>query len=760
MNIMNTDRRKNIIFDFGNVLVRWEPERYYTNYFGDEAVAAHFLREVATPAWRNGIDAGRPHAEAIAELRTQWPRYAEAIDLWWEQWEAMLTGEMEGMRHVLGLLKQRSDVRLFGLTNWSMETYPTAREHFGILGMIDDYVVSGAEGLVKPDRRLFERLLQRFGLVAEECIFIDDNPTNVEAARALGMKGIDFVGADALMWELGLWHHPTADEVRLLETHGNQAERWEDLTIADGHSRLAEVRGAVFEGVNRLGVDAVVRYSMMRDCEVGSQSMVERCGLVENYQIGRSCTLRGVGEMRCRRQLPHADVMNENGGRRIGLHPDMTVGDAYLWARYRDRVDVMQRLAEWSDAAAPTGYRGKVGDGSTIENAIALIDGTLGRGCHVAHGVVAERFLLGENVKLEAGLRLNDTVVGDNSTLARGEVGCSLIFPAHEQHHNSSFLIAALTMGQSNVASGATLGSNHNGRTADGELQAGRGFWPGLCTSVKHFSRFASYTLLAKGDYPSELNITLPFALVNNNVAKNRLEVMPAYWWLHNMYALDRNSRKFAARDRRTLRRQHIVFDPLAPDTAEEVLMGRDLLHTWTTTAYHDGGSTEVVAHGMERGRRKTVILHPGEAYKAYGEMLLYYAMGVLGEATPTHNPIRTRRWVNLGGQLLRGEDADQLLDDIAQGRIGSWGALHERLDALWAQYPTHRAEHAYAVLCHLEQKGALDGGDWLRLQAQYRQVCGMVRDRIVASRQKDADNEFRQTTFLNTAEMRAVMGE
>jgi 2-haloacid dehalogenase len=93
---------------------------------------------------------------------------------------------------------------VYGLTNWSMETFPAAREHFGILQMIDRYVVSAAERLIKPDPRLFQVLLDRYGLRAEECTFIDDNPDNVAAARKMGMKGIVFTGADSLRKELGL----------------------------------------------------------------------------------------------------------------------------------------------------------------------------------------------------------------------------------------------------------------------------------------------------------------------------------------------------------------------------------------------------------------------------------------------------------------------------------------------------------------------------------------------------------------------------
>ena len=107
-------------------------------------------------------------------------------------------------------------MRFYGLTNWSMETFPQARERFGILQMIDRYVVSGAEGLVKPDARLFRVLLDRYHLQAEECVFIDDNEANVRAAEPLGMEGIVFNGADDLRNQLGLYRKLTDDEIALL----------------------------------------------------------------------------------------------------------------------------------------------------------------------------------------------------------------------------------------------------------------------------------------------------------------------------------------------------------------------------------------------------------------------------------------------------------------------------------------------------------------------------------------------------------------
>ena len=194
---------ENIIFDFGNVLVQWHPELVYGDYFGDEAKAWWFLRHVADNDWRLRIDAGESTDACILELQARYPEYREAVALYRSRWREMLTGEVPGMRELLCQLSA-AHYQLYGLTNWSMETFPAARERFGILQLIDRYVVSGAEGLVKPDPRLFQVLLDRYGLCAADCTFVDDNPDNVVAARGMGMRGIVFTGADDLRKQLDL----------------------------------------------------------------------------------------------------------------------------------------------------------------------------------------------------------------------------------------------------------------------------------------------------------------------------------------------------------------------------------------------------------------------------------------------------------------------------------------------------------------------------------------------------------------------------
>lgn len=189
---------RNIIFDFGNVLVRWEPQRVFLPYFGSEERFRFFWDKVCDADFRNRIDAGESQAGCIAERQRLFPDYAEAIAMYYTTWEEALPGEMPGMFDLVTRLKGEPETRIYGLTNWSMETFPKARQRFGVLRLIDDYVVSGDAGMVKPNPAIFRLLLDRFGLRAEECIFIDDNPANVEAASGLGLRGILFRDASQL----------------------------------------------------------------------------------------------------------------------------------------------------------------------------------------------------------------------------------------------------------------------------------------------------------------------------------------------------------------------------------------------------------------------------------------------------------------------------------------------------------------------------------------------------------------------------------
>lgn len=193
----------NIIFDFGNVLVRWEPETVFLPYFdNDEARYWFFWRHVCDKTFRDRIDAGEDSQLVIHEQQQRYPEFAEAIDMYMSRWEESLPGEMPGMYELVQRLKANPDNHIFGLTNWSMETFPQARQKFPILQLIDQYVVSGDVKIVKPAPGIFHILLNQFGLKAEECIFIDDNPDNVASASDLGFHGILFHDAATLEQQL------------------------------------------------------------------------------------------------------------------------------------------------------------------------------------------------------------------------------------------------------------------------------------------------------------------------------------------------------------------------------------------------------------------------------------------------------------------------------------------------------------------------------------------------------------------------------
>ena len=192
----------NIIFDYGNVLVRWSPETVFKPYFNDDAKYWFFWRHVCDEDFRNRIDAGEDMASCIKQRQAMYPEYAEAIEMYSSRWEETLLGEIPGMAELIKELKADARYRVFGLTNWSMETFPQARKRFPILQLIDNYVVSGDVKLIKPDPRIFQLILQRFDLKAEETIFTDDSPNNVAAAQALGIHGILFQSADELRKQL------------------------------------------------------------------------------------------------------------------------------------------------------------------------------------------------------------------------------------------------------------------------------------------------------------------------------------------------------------------------------------------------------------------------------------------------------------------------------------------------------------------------------------------------------------------------------
>jgi hypothetical protein len=535
------------------------------------------------------------------------------------------------------------------------------------------------------------------------------------------------------------------------------------------------------------------------------------------------------------------EVCNENAGRKILPFNGMLPGDAYLWAKFRDDKVLMEKFQAFTEKEfdRQRGYYGQIGDRSVIKNCkiikdvligtdaylkgankiknvtinssaeaksqvgegCELVNGIIGLGCRVFYGVKAVRFFMASHSQLKYGARLINAYLGNNSTISCCEVLNSLIYPFHEQHHNNSFLCASLLQGQSNMAAGATIGSNHNSRGADGELQAGRGFWPGLCVSLKHNSRFASFTMIAKGDYPAELDIPLPFSLVSQDLSANTLQVMPAYWFMHNMYALARNEWKYSARDQRKEKIQRIETASLAPDSVNEMIAAMDLLREATGKAYlklnapgkaatktacvdagkklldNDDPETDklvVLAEGLENSKRPARLLKVRKAYQWYNRMIRFYALGIFFDSllreqvknpaklkSLLRGPVTVEGFMNIGGQLIPESAYLQFRKSVRSGRIKSWNDVHDFYRRQGDAYNQQRFAHAMGVLAKLGESRHLAGNKTAlqALAADLLETKSMIFEGIVQSRQKDYQNRFRKMMYDTPAEMDQVVG-
>ncbi|MEC3880697.1 DUF4954 family protein [Parapedobacter sp. 10938] len=592
--------------------------------------------------------------------------------------------------------------------------------------------------------------------------------------------------------------------------------------------------------------------SVVVSSDIGGYSAIHNVHYMAHFILGDEVVLFNINEMETssnakfgngilkegdpESSLIALELCNENGGRAVLPFDGMQASDVYLWTRNRHDGQLQKRFREMTLARFDTrrGYYSTIGHRTVVKNSdtlkdvrigtdayikgvnklknvtvnsiagaytqigegCELVNGIVGHGCRIFYGVKAVRFILSAFSQLKYGARLINSFLGDNSTISCCEVLNSLIFPAHEQHHNNSFLCAALVMGQSNMAAGATVGSNHNSRAADGEIVAGRGFWPGLCVSLKHNSRFASYTLIAKGDFMHELDIRLPFAMVSNDVTNDRLVVLPAYWFLYNMYALMRNNTKFLNRDRRSLKNQYFEYAVLAPDTVNEMFValreieiavgnvfcpeiadtnacaqrGREILADEGVDLH----TREITLAAVENSKRRVVLIKVREGYHVYRRMIAYYGATQLKSYFDTHtfaqfkeeylgNQARGQRelFEDVGGQLFRTHDLRALLDDIRSGTLNDWDAVHQCYHRLSSDYPSRKLGHALASLLEITgtQRSELTPAFIQQVIDESVVTKRWICEEIHKTRAKDYQNRFRQMVYENEAERDAVVG-
>ena len=184
---------KNIVFDLGGVLIDWNPEYVFLKEFrGDREKMNWFFNTICTSSWNEEQDAGHSIEKATNERVAMFPKHERLIRMYYGEWEQMLGFEHTETVEILRRLHDSKEHSIYSLTNWSNETFPVALKKFPFLSWFKGILVSGDVGLKKPDPEIYKLLLDRYGLEANTCVFIDDRTENVKAASALGFSGIVF----------------------------------------------------------------------------------------------------------------------------------------------------------------------------------------------------------------------------------------------------------------------------------------------------------------------------------------------------------------------------------------------------------------------------------------------------------------------------------------------------------------------------------------------------------------------------------------
>jgi 2-haloacid dehalogenase len=181
---------ENIIFDFGGVLVDWNPRYLYKDHFQNDKEMEHFLKNICTDEWNLEQDRGRTLMEGTVLLQNKFPEFHSMIQLFYDKWDTMLKSDIP--ETVSLLYKLKTKYKIYGLTNWSAETILIAYDRFPFFKEFDGIVVSGQEKMIKPNKQIYHLLLDRYNLKAENTIFIDDNINNIRAAEEIGLQGIHF----------------------------------------------------------------------------------------------------------------------------------------------------------------------------------------------------------------------------------------------------------------------------------------------------------------------------------------------------------------------------------------------------------------------------------------------------------------------------------------------------------------------------------------------------------------------------------------
>ncbi|MBO4639339.1 MAG: DUF4954 family protein [Treponema sp.] len=687
----------------------------------------------------------------------------------------------------------------------------------------------------------------------------DEKELVVEIPQDL-LKGKRHLRKDEIeILEKNLNHNddPTWENFYVEDGDGNFDPTLIHLSFFSGFIILGKLR-KVNLIYNDLKLTCGIRRSRLNNIVTGDDDVVRNVYYFDNYRIGNRVILFNINELCCTNHSKFGNgilkegepeenriwigVANENDGRSVLPFESMIPADAYIWSHYRDDPQLLERFVQLTEKGNDKKLNtyGFIDDDSVVKNSniikdakigkcayikgafklknvsilsspeepsqigegVEMVNGIFGYGSRAFYQAIAVRFVIGRNCQVKYGARVLNSVLGDNSTISCCEVLNNLVFPFHEQHHNSSFLIATTIMGQSNIASGATIGSNHNSRSPDGEIFAKRGFWPGLCSDFKHNSRFASFVLVSKGSYQNELDIPYPFALVSPGLNGNQaIRIVPAFWFMYDMFAITRNNNKFKKRDKRAIKVQNIETDPFAPDTMQEIMSALDRIINLTSqyllrtkndamegandqaTVYqkakdylHQNPEADFVLEDPVCQKKFGATIHkPVQAYKMYRKIVKYFATRSLMEYCKSVGgeyltlelikkirelPLYTE-WECVGGQIIPSQKVQELFAKIKDGSIDDWEAVHAYYNECQAEYEKFKVRYALYLLEKLYSRPIEDFTfDLYRNISDDVTVCAYdIYNAAFGSREKDYTDYYRNMTYRNKKEMDAVIG-
>jgi len=199
---MSNSHIKAVVFDFGNVIIEWNPRYVYNRYFPNNPEGMErFLEEVDFMGWNAHQDKGRSFKDGVTDLSLQFPHRPGLIQAYHDYWKDSIGAAYSGTVEIMKQLKARG-IPLYGLSNWSAETFPYAQTKFDFFHLFEDIVISGAVGHVKPEPEIFEIMLNKIGRPAHECLFIDDSLANIQQAHKMGFVTIHFQSSEQLAGEL------------------------------------------------------------------------------------------------------------------------------------------------------------------------------------------------------------------------------------------------------------------------------------------------------------------------------------------------------------------------------------------------------------------------------------------------------------------------------------------------------------------------------------------------------------------------------